>query len=465
MPKDAFADQTMIVGSEAEVHGGPIKGSLGRPAGRSDDRQSVNVAVLVDLIHHPGAGGHVKAWERFADAARTYRGELDMTVYFLGDGITETSLADNVRIRTVPPAFGTASLPWLQNGGGDTDLASYNPHLARQLLEHDVFHATSAFAFAKTARTVAGMHGRPLVSSLHTDAAKFAKVYTGEIIERLVGQGVLSQWLINSVGLPEMSARNLNRARDRILEASHHILVSDPADERQIQTSLPGSNISFLRRGIDKTLFSPTKRDRIWLRERYGVSIDLPVLMFAGRVDESKRVLTVAIAARRLIDEGQELQVVIAGEGSEKAAIADMLGDQVTLTGNVAQSDLAKLMASADIFVFPSESEIVGNVVIEAKASGLPVIVTRGATTSQLVSSPGIDGLLSNDCSVEAYVGAMRSLLIDTDRRLTMAQNARMSIELAWPDWTDVLAEDLLPVWQDVKTRSCEKWYMADRIS
>ena len=93
------------------------------------------MAVLVDLVRHPGAGGHVKAWERFADAATLFPDQLGLTVYFLGDGETEERLSDNVRIRTLPPAFGTGRIPWLRNGGGDTDLASYNPHLAKYLLE------------------------------------------------------------------------------------------------------------------------------------------------------------------------------------------------------------------------------------------------------------------------------------------------------------------------------------------
>jgi len=410
----------------------------------------LNVAVLVDLIRHPGAGGHVKAWERFADAARHFSNELDLTVYFLGDGITETALSDHIRIRTVPPAFGTQNLPWLRNGGGDTDLASYNPHLARQLLQHDLFHTTSAFAFAKTARSVARTHGRALVSSLHTDAAKFAKVYTGEIIERMVGHGSLSSWLIHSIGIPDISARNLNRTRDRILAASDHVLVSDPEDEQHLHAAMPATPVSYLRRGIDKTLFSPAKRDRGWLRECYGIPADIPVLLFAGRVDESKRVLTVAKTARRLLDEGQKLHLVIAGEGSEKSTISALLGEQATLTGNLAQADLARLMASADLFVFPSESEIVGNVVIEAKASGLPVIVTGGATTSQLISSPGFDGLLTADRSVDAYAEITRRLLMDPAGRLHMAKNARKCIETTWPDWSDVLAEDLLPIWRDV---------------
>lgn len=418
-----------------------------QPANISGNQPKLKVAVLVDLMRHQDAGGHVKAWERFAEAAKQFPDDLDLTVYYLGDGETEDALADNVRNRTVPPAFGTARLPWLKNGGGDTDLASYNPHLARRLLEHNVFHATSSFAFAKTAQHVASRHGRPLISSIHTDAAKFAEVYTGEIIEKLVGPGVLGRWLIDSIGISDISARSLNRARDRILKASDHILVSNRQDEHHVLSSV-SPNVSFLRRGIDKALFSPTKRDRSWLQRAFAVPIDIPVALFAGRVDESKRVLTVANAARRLIDEGQPLHVIIAGEGSEQAQIEAILGPHVTLAGGVTQEDLARLMASSDMFVFPSESETVGNVVIEARASGLPVVVTADATTGQLVSSPGVDGLATPNGSTEAYAEAMKSLLIDPERRRRMGQNARRSIEISWPDWPDVLAEDLLPVWR-----------------
>ncbi|MGI9507537.1 MAG: glycosyltransferase, partial [Geminicoccaceae bacterium] len=200
----------------------------------------------------------------------------------------------------------------------------------------------------------------------------------------------------------------------------------------------------------DKTLFSPARRDRVWLRERYGIPADRPVLLFAGRVDQSKRVLTTAETARRLLDEGHDLHLLVAGEGSETGTITDMLGERATLTGNLAQTDLATLMASGDLFVFPSESEIVGNVVIEAKASGLPVIVTGGATTAQLITSPGFDGILSRNRSVEAYVNATRRLLADPARRRRIGNNARICIEETWPDWTDVLAEDLLSVWQKV---------------
>lgn len=301
----------------------------------------------------------------------------------------------------------------MRNGPGDTDLAGFNISLTRYLSGYDVLHATSSFAFAKTAQLIAQRRGQPLVSSIHTDVEKLAEVYTGQVLEKLVGQGVLSRWLIDAVHLPAISARHLARLRDRILRASDRILVSNEHDRRHVLGFLPPSKVSLLRRGVDKVLFSPTKCDRAWLEKTYGVPVDTPVVLFAGRVDESKRVLTVARAARRLTERRHRLHVIIAGEGSAKGQLEAILDQHLTLTGSVAQEELARLMASADLLVFPSESEIIPNLVIEAKASGLPVVLTAGATTMQLLSAPGIDGLLACDGSPEAYAETMALLLDD----------------------------------------------------
>lgn len=414
----------------------------------SHTKQRLNVAVLIDLFRNSAAGGHVKAWERFAEVATRFAEDLDLTVYFLGDEEKDVSLGEHVRIRSIRPAFGTERIPFVNQAPAHTDLAGFNPSLARHLPQYDVIHATSPFAFAKTAEFVARREGKPLVSSIHTDVPKLAEVYTREMLEKLLGKGALSRWLVDPIGIPEMGARSLSRKRDRILRASDRILVSSKEDQRHVLSFMPASRVSYLRRGVDKGLFSPKKRDRAWLERTYGVPVDVPVVLFAGRVDESKRVLTVAKAARRLIERGDRLHVIICGEGSAKDEVETILGEDLTLTGSVSQDELARLMASGDMFVFPSESEIMANVVIEAKASGLPVVLTAHATTMQFLSAPGVDGLAAPDASPEAFAGIMGLLLGDPEFRQRIGANARRSIEASWPDWSDVVAEDLLPVWR-----------------
>ncbi len=88
------------------------------------------------------------------------------------------------------------------------------------------------------------------------------------------------------------------------------------------------------------------------------------------------------------------------------------------------------------------------------------MIVTGDVTTGQLVRSSNVDGLLTEDGSTGAYVDAIRGLLADPDRRRRMAREARACIETAWPAWSDILAEDLLPVWREVSLRIAERQHM-----
>lgn len=154
----------------------------------------VSIGVLVDLEFAPDAGGHVRSWKRFAEAAGRHTGPrtgprtdpaaggFDLTVYFLqpeNAGIpagipagpaTEggREAAPHVRIETVPAVSGTRRRG-LVHEAGHTDLARFHPTLADRLARHDVLHATSCFAFSETAVAVGRRTGAALVGSLHTD--------------------------------------------------------------------------------------------------------------------------------------------------------------------------------------------------------------------------------------------------------------------------------------------------------
>lgn len=111
-------------------------------------------------------------------------------------------------------------------------------------------------------------------------------------------------------------------------------------------------------------------------------------------------------------------------------------------------------MASSDLFLFPSESETVGNVVLEAKASGLPVLLAAGGNSRRLLSAPGKEGILIPNQDPQAWAKAIQALLEDPNRRQQMGRTARRQVETDWPSWDQVLSEDLLPVWLEVAQRS-----------
>lgn len=415
--------------------------------------QPLRVAVLIDLPWETQAGGHVKAWERFALAACNHPDVLDVTLFFLGEA-SQQPLSQNVRYRMVPPALGTQRFAFLQQGGGHTDLAAYNRALAVELVDYDVFHITSIFAFARTAAQVAAKQTKPLVFSVHTDVPKFTRIYTQEVLTNLFGPSGLTHWLTQRLRVQELAARGHLRRTKTLLEQSQIALVSDPEHQALAQEVLPPERVRWLRRGIDLDLFAPDHRDRVWLQQQYGIAQDLPVALFAGRLDQTKNVITAAQALRLLLDQGRAIAGVFAGEGAAAPTIQDLLGEKAILTGSLDQAELAKVMASSDLFLFPSESETVGNVVLEAKASGLPVLLAAGGNSRRLLSAPGKEGILIPNQDPQAWAKAIQALLEDPNRRQQMGRTARRQVETDWPSWDQVLSEDLLPVWLEVAQRS-----------
>ena len=174
------------------------------------------------------------------------------------------------------------------------------------------------------------------------------------------------------------------------------------------------------------------------------------MLLFAGRLDPDKSVMTAARAARVLLDRGVPIHVLFAGEGTQRKEVEALLGPSATLTGTVRQQELAWLYASADLFVFPSRNEISPNVVVEAKASGLPIVVSSEGGSSRFIRAHAEDGVVLNDNDPAHWAEAIELLCLDSERRIAMGERARRSVELEWPSWRDVLRKDLVPVWQQV---------------
>lgn len=408
--------------------------------------RKIKVGVFVDLHWLPNAGGHVKCWERFSEAATLYRDRLDMTVHFLGDHDHTVGFSDNVRFRISRPRMGTDRFGFLQQGAGHTDMAPANPDIIDFLPEYDVLHTTDIFAFANTVRRFARRQHRPMCASVHTDLPYFTEVYSREIMER--APEFVSRFLVNTLRLPNHFGRLMRRRVDVHLSSCSHIFVSKREDIEYLGLAMPEKKVTFLRRGVDLDLFHPSRRDRRWLQETYGIGPDTQLVVFAGRIDASKNVMVLAEAVQLLHDKGVDLHVFFAGEGGSRKEIQDKLGPICTAPGNLHQSTLAKLYASGDLFAFPSESEVSPNVVLEAKASGLPVVVSNRNGGGQFVRQHGVDGIVVGYPTVDSWAGAIGHLLMDENRRQAIAAAGREHITEVWPSWSKVLGEDLLPYWQ-----------------
>jgi glycosyltransferase involved in cell wall biosynthesis len=424
---------------------------LNAQAGAFSPTRKLSIGVIVDLVWGPWAGGHVKCWERLAEAAAGMPHDVDMTVHFLGEHSGTVAIADNARFMLHRPVLNTKWLGFTQNPQNHTCLAPFHAGLARSLGRHDIIHATGAFfSLAKTAQRHARRHEIPLIYSFHTDTVGYTRHFSKEILRRWFGDGALLRFLVDKVRYNELSGDRMQRVLDRYLTQCDWVLASKPADrETAVRVTRP-ERVSYLRRGLDRAVFEPSRRDRARLLSSYGIPLDRFVIMFAGRVDDAKNVMVLARSIRGLADAGAPVHLLIAGSGERASDIRALLGSNVTCVGQVEPDTLGWLYASADLFAFPSEYEVTPNVVNEARASGLPAVVADTGGSAELIAQPGIDGLCLPGRDEAAWTATIDQLRQDEARRRALAEGGIRRVAAMAPGWDDVLRQDLLPVWRRV---------------
>ncbi len=413
-------------------------------------RQSrrLRIGVLVDLHWSPTAGGHVKTWERLAAAASASDERIDLTVHFLGDRSATHALGPHVRYRIHRPLLSSASLPFLSEMPGHTDLAPHNPLLTPRLRGYDVIHTTDGtFASARTAARVSRWHGIPLTNSVHTTTPYYTRVFTAATVQRLAGPGRLSRLLLERWAVPRAAEAHMQRLLDEHHRRCAFVLASRADDRARLAALLGPGRVGLLRRGIERELFDPRRRDRAWLSATFGIPPERRVVMFVGRLDAIKNVLVLARAVRRLVDEGSDLQLFCAGEGPDRDAVTALLGDRVTAAGVLPPETVARVYASADLAAQPAVVEELSNAVLEASSSGLPLVVAAGSGSERFVVE-GKTGLVAREATPQAWAEALAALLRDPERTAAMGRDAHSWSLAHAPTWHEVFVRDLLPAWR-----------------
>jgi glycosyltransferase involved in cell wall biosynthesis len=199
-----------------------------------------------------------------------------------------------------------------------------------------------------------------------------------------------------------------------------------------IKRGFDAAKLKIFPRGLDTDLFNPTRRDPAFF-ERFGATNGQVRLLYVGRVSKEKDLDVLANAYRRLRDEGLLVQLFVVGHGPYAEALSETLPDAF-FTGYLTGKELAAAYASADIFVFPSTTDTFGNVIIEAQASGVPVIVSDSGGPKELVEDR-TNGLITKSHDVDDFARAIRELTVDPALREQMADRARQSvIDRTWPE-------------------------------
>ena len=139
-----------------------------------------------------------------------------------------------------------------------------------------------------------------------------------------------------------------------------------------------------------------------------------------------------AAAFSQLRESGCPVELYVVGSGPYADTLAELLPDAV-FTGYLAGEELATAYASADIFVFPSTTDTFGNVIIEAQASGLPVVVSDLGGPKELVEHR-VNGLITKAHNIRDFGSALQMLVADAALRRKMSAAARESVmDRSWP--------------------------------
>ncbi len=193
--------------------------------------------------------------------------------------------------------------------------------------------------------------------------------------------------------------------------------------------------VALWARGVDHAMFSPAQRSH-GFRQTVG-SGDAPIVLYVGRLVKEKGLEVFADVLLRLHHQGIPHRSLIVGDGPLRRHLQNHLPDTV-FTGHLTGRALAQAYASSDVFLFPSRSETFGNVVLEAAASGLPVIAAESDAFAALIEH-GRSGFTAPAEDAEKLAGYVGLLLHDPQRRGQMGKAAR-EVSMKF-DWEGVLAQ------------------------
>jgi glycosyltransferase involved in cell wall biosynthesis len=256
----------------------------------------------------------------------------------------------------------------------------------------------------------------PVVASYHTDIPGYAEQY--------YGLGVLHdpiwayfRWIHNQADL------NLCPSRFTLAQ------LQERGFER----------IRLWEHGVDTVRFSPRHYNETWRARLSGGDVHAPLLLYVGRLAAEKRVEWL----HPLIESLPGARLAIVGDGPMRRRLEDLFADTPTVfTGYLQGDDLAHAYASADLFVFPSASETFGNVVLEAMASGLPVIAPRAGGPVDHVRD-GYNGFLFAPDNLAEMVALVRWLAWSPEHTRRLGAHAREYAQSqSWEEILDRLLDE-----------------------
>jgi glycosyltransferase involved in cell wall biosynthesis len=312
-------------------------------------------------------------------AAAAYERDRELVIHGCGTGGGATTV--------MFPPMGSL---WLQAYDG---LRLHVPHVSEVLRyaersAFDVIHVSTPGPMGLLGLLVARQAGVPVCGTYHTDFPRYASALTGDPQVESVGWRFM-QWFYGQMDLVAAPTPSIRR------ELAEHGFAED--------------RLTVVGRGVDTARFAPAKRSETW-RARWGARQPVK-LLYVGRVSREKNLPLLAEAFRLLAARRHDVCLVVVGDGPYREEMESALrGLPACFPGVLHGADLEEAYASSDLFVFPSETDTFGRVVLEAQASGLPVVVS-GAGGPKDAMVDGETGVVVSPMSADALAHGVARLL------------------------------------------------------
>lgn len=281
----------------------------------------------------------------------------------------------------------------------------------------DLIHIATEFSLGLHGLAYAKENNIPISASYHTDFPKYLSYYNIQFLENFAWR--YFKWF-----------------------HSHAEVNFCPSKYTKKQLEEHGiENVKIWGRGIDTKIYTPSNRSEEE-RKKYGIKKSDKVLIYVGRIAPEKELDVLVNAVKTLNSSNTKFKVLMVGDGPMKKALEQQDIKNVIFTGYKSGEELRTLYASADIFAFPSSSETYGNVILEAMASGLPVVAAyEGGVRENLVD--GYNGVAFKAGDSKDMSQSIKKLLNDDGLREALSYNARQhSLIRNWDKIYDNLFEN-----------------------
>ncbi|GAE37086.1 glycosyltransferase family 4 protein [Halalkalibacter akibai] len=302
-------------------------------------------------------------------------------------------------------------------------IALPNPlHLKQTLDEFNptLIHIATPFNLGLYGLHYGKKHNIPMIASYHTHFDDYLSYYHLTFLEKWVWKYM--SWFHRSFEKVYVPS---NSTKEKLLSNKVH------------------DQIEIWGRGVNHEMFSPTKRSKEQLKKKFHIK-EKNILLYVGRIAPEKDIDIVLKTFQSLPESvNKDSHLIIVGDGPQFRSLAEQKLTNITWTGFMEGEPLAEIYASSDVFVFPSPTETFGNVVLEALASGLPVIGANSGGVQHLITN-GKTGFLCEPKNVNQFVQQTSFLLENESLRTACSKEAReFALTFSWDDIFQELIKSL----------------------